>query len=109
MRSSLAALGPSRRDGGHSRHDRDGFVQPARPHRPVEAKTARREHPPDVVVDPPEVTVPDAQGQLLKRRVFYVRRSNGTKAIADEEERERYIAERWGTPGPAEPETTLSA
>jgi type I restriction enzyme R subunit len=48
-----------------------------------------------------EVTLPDAQGQLLKRRVFYVRRSNGTKAIADEEERDRYIAERWGTSGPA--------
>jgi hypothetical protein len=29
--------------------------------------------------------------------VFFIRLNNGTRAIGDERERERYIAQRWGT------------
>lgn len=43
-----------------------------------------------------EVTVADKQGQFGKKQVFYVRLNNGTRAIEDEKERERYIAQRWG-------------
>ncbi|MGQ0669298.1 MAG: RNA-binding domain-containing protein, partial [Actinomycetota bacterium] len=43
-----------------------------------------------------EVTVADAQGRFSKKRVFYVRLNNGVRAIEDERERERYIAQRWG-------------
>ena len=45
-----------------------------------------------------EVTVADEQGQFAKERHFYVRLNNGTRAIKDEKERERYIAQRWGRP-----------
>ncbi len=41
-----------------------------------------------------EVMVPDKQGQFGRKRLFYVRLNNGTRAIEDE--RERYIAQRWG-------------
>jgi len=43
-----------------------------------------------------EVTVADKRGQFGKARRFYVRLNNGTRAIDDERERERYIAQRWG-------------
>lgn len=43
-----------------------------------------------------EVTVLDKQGQFGKERRFYVRLNNGTRAIDDERERQRYIAQRWG-------------
>ncbi|MEO8292756.1 MAG: RNA-binding domain-containing protein [Actinomycetota bacterium] len=43
-----------------------------------------------------EVTVVDRQGRSGKERRFYVRLNNGTRAIEDERERERYIAQRWG-------------
>jgi type I restriction enzyme R subunit len=43
-----------------------------------------------------EVAVVDKQGQFAKVRRFYVRLNNGTRAIDDERERERYIAQRWG-------------
>jgi len=45
-----------------------------------------------------EVTVADKQGQFSRKRLFYVRLNNGTRAIEDEKERERYIAHRWGRP-----------
>ncbi len=43
-----------------------------------------------------EVTVADRQGQFGRKRLLYVRLNNGTRAIEDERERERYIAQRWG-------------
>jgi len=43
-----------------------------------------------------EVTVADGQGQFSKKRLFYVRLNNGTRAIEDQGERERYVAQRWG-------------
>jgi len=43
-----------------------------------------------------EVTVADKQGQFDKKRVFYIRLNNGTRAIEDEREQERYVAQRWG-------------
>ncbi|MFN2544604.1 MAG: RNA-binding domain-containing protein [Actinomycetota bacterium] len=43
-----------------------------------------------------EVTVVDKRGQFGKKRLFYVRLNNGTRAIEDEKERQRYIAQRWG-------------
>lgn len=43
-----------------------------------------------------EVTVADKQGRFGKKRLFYVRLNNGTRAIEDERERERYVAQRWG-------------
>jgi type I restriction enzyme R subunit len=45
-----------------------------------------------------EVTVADAHGQQSKERVLYVRLNNGTRAVEDQKERERYIAQRWGGP-----------
>jgi len=48
-------------------------------------------------VDADFVTVDD-HGQFSKSRVFFVRLNNGTRAIRDERERERYIAQRWGSP-----------
>ncbi|MGH2654939.1 MAG: AlbA family DNA-binding domain-containing protein, partial [Actinomycetota bacterium] len=47
-------------------------------------------------VDADFVTVDD-HGQFSKSQVFFVRLNNGTRAIRDERERERYIAQRWGT------------
>jgi type I restriction enzyme R subunit len=44
-----------------------------------------------------EVTVADPPGQLARKRVFFIRLNNGTRAIEDDGERERYIAQRWGT------------
>ena len=41
------------------------------------------------------VTVVDKQGQHQKKRMFYVRMNNGTRAIDDEAEIEKYIANRW--------------
>ena len=43
-----------------------------------------------------EVTVVDDKGQFSKGQRFYVRLNNGTRAIDDERERERYVAQRWG-------------
>jgi type I restriction enzyme R subunit len=43
-----------------------------------------------------ETTVADEQGRFGKKRLFYVRLNNGTRAIEDERERERFIAQRWG-------------
>jgi type I restriction enzyme R subunit len=40
----------------------------------------------------------DDQGQFSKQKVFFVRLNNGTRAIRDERERERYKAQRWGPP-----------
>jgi type I restriction enzyme R subunit len=45
-----------------------------------------------------EVTVADGQGQFGRKRLFYVRLNNGTRAVADERERQRYVAQRWGRP-----------
>jgi type I restriction enzyme R subunit len=43
-----------------------------------------------------EVTVSDRKGQFSRKRAFFVRLNNGTREIADERERERYVAQRWG-------------
>jgi type I restriction enzyme R subunit len=43
-----------------------------------------------------EVTVADERGQFSKERVFYARLNNATRAISDERERQKYIAQRWG-------------
>ena len=43
-----------------------------------------------------EVTIVDKQGQHAKKRIFYVRMNNGTRAIDNEAEVEKYIAGRWG-------------
>ncbi len=42
------------------------------------------------------ITVDD-HGQFSKSKVFFVRLNNGTRAIRDERERERYVARRWGS------------
>ena len=34
--------------------------------------------------------------QFDRKRIFYIRLNNGTRAVEDEKERERYIAQRWG-------------
>ncbi|HEX8099374.1 MAG TPA: RNA-binding domain-containing protein, partial [Actinomycetota bacterium] len=43
-----------------------------------------------------EVTAADGKGQFSKRREFFVRLNNGTRAIEDDGEFQRYIAQRWG-------------
>ncbi|MFL5800115.1 MAG: RNA-binding domain-containing protein [Actinomycetota bacterium] len=43
-----------------------------------------------------EIPVQDQRGQLSKKRVFFIRLNNATRAIDDEAERQRYIAQRWG-------------
>ena len=43
-----------------------------------------------------EVTVADTKGQFSKEVAFFVRLNNGTRAIEDEREIQRYIAQRWG-------------
>ncbi|MEX0754139.1 MAG: DEAD/DEAH box helicase family protein [Actinomycetota bacterium] len=43
-----------------------------------------------------EVSMADRHGQFARKRLFYVRLNNGTRAIEDQVERERYIAQRWG-------------
>jgi hypothetical protein len=48
-------------------------------------------------VDADFVTVDD-HGQFSKSQVFFVRLNNGTRAIREERERERYVAQRWGPP-----------
>lgn len=40
------------------------------------------------------VTV-DNKGQFEKKTAFYVRLANGTREIADDAEREKYVAGRW--------------
>jgi type I restriction enzyme R subunit len=42
-----------------------------------------------------EITVEDERGQHAKKRAFLVRLNNATRAIDDEGERQRYIAQRW--------------
>jgi predicted HTH transcriptional regulator len=42
-----------------------------------------------------DVTTIDKAGQHQKKRVFYVRMNNGTRAIDDEAEIEKFIASRW--------------
>ncbi len=46
-----------------------------------------------------EVTVVDKAGQHQKKRMFFVRMNNGTRAIDDEAEIEKYVAGRWGRLG----------
>lgn len=45
-----------------------------------------------------EVTVADERGQFRKGPAFFIRLNNGTRAIRDEGERQRYIAQRWPNP-----------
>jgi hypothetical protein len=40
--------------------------------------------------------VADKDGQRQRRTAFYVRIGNGTREIAAAEQRQRYIAGRWG-------------
>jgi type I restriction enzyme, R subunit len=51
-----------------------------------------------------EVTVADERGQLRREQAFFIRLNNGTRAIRDDRERQRYIAQRWsggaGAPNP---------
>jgi type I restriction enzyme R subunit len=50
---------------------------------------------------PVEATVTiDKKGQFEKKTAFYVRLANGTREIADPEERQKYIAGRWGNGHP---------
>jgi type I restriction enzyme R subunit len=44
-----------------------------------------------------EVTVADPKGQFAKRSLFFVRLNNATRAIEDEADRQRYMAQRWGS------------
>jgi type I restriction enzyme, R subunit len=43
-----------------------------------------------------EVTLADERGRFAKKERFYIRLNNGTRAIEDQSECERYIAQRWG-------------
>ena len=43
-----------------------------------------------------EVTVAEQQGQFARKQLFYIRLNNGTRAIEDDRQRERYMAQRWG-------------
>jgi type I restriction enzyme, R subunit len=45
-----------------------------------------------------EVTVTDQRGQFPRAPRFFIRLNNGTRAIEDEVERQRYIAQRWTRP-----------
>jgi type I restriction enzyme R subunit len=45
-----------------------------------------------------EVTVVDERGQHRRERRFFIRLNNATRAIEDERDRQRYIAQRWGMP-----------
>jgi hypothetical protein len=38
----------------------------------------------------------DDRGQFSKKQVFLVRLNNGTRAIIEDRERQRYISQRWG-------------
>ncbi len=42
-----------------------------------------------------QVTLVDNAGQHEKTRLFYVRMNNGTRAVDDDAEIEKYIAHRW--------------
>ena len=42
-----------------------------------------------------EVTVADANGQFGRKSLFFIRLNNGTPAIEDERDAQRYIAQRW--------------
>ena len=42
-----------------------------------------------------EITAVDEHGQFSRKRSFLVRLNNATRAIDDERERQRYIAQRW--------------
>ena len=46
-----------------------------------------------------DVTLVDKNGQHQRQRAFYVRMNNGTRAIDDEAEVEKYIANRWSPSG----------
>jgi type I restriction enzyme R subunit len=47
---------------------------------------------------PVEATVKvDKAGQLVTKTAFYVRIGNGTREISDPDEKQRYLASRWGT------------
>lgn len=48
-------------------------------------------HPVDV-----ELSVSGPGGSVSTERPFFVRLNNATRAIADEAERQRHIAQRWG-------------
>jgi hypothetical protein len=39
--------------------------------------------------------VANERGQLRKEPAFFIRLNNGTQAIRDEGERQRYVAQRW--------------
>jgi type I restriction enzyme R subunit len=39
----------------------------------------------------------DKKGQMLTKTAFYVRIGNGTREIGDPDERQKYIATRWGS------------
>jgi hypothetical protein len=55
----------------------------------------------DPMVTPAEqdqITLSDAKGQFSKKTAFFVRLNNGTRAIDDEREIQRYIAQRWAQP-----------
>ena len=41
--------------------------------------------------------VVDRKGQLEKKTAFFVRIGNGTRDITDATERQRYVAQRWGS------------
>jgi type I restriction enzyme, R subunit len=45
-----------------------------------------------------EITGADAKGQFAKKTAFFVRLNNGTRAIEDEREIQRYVAQRWSQP-----------
>ena len=49
------------------------------------------------VLAPAEVASGEPAGPFVKATRFYVRLNNGTRAIDDERERDRYIAQRRGT------------
>jgi len=38
------------------------------------------------------------EGQHMKKTAFYVRLNNETHEFADEDEKQKYIAQRWGEP-----------
>lgn len=44
-----------------------------------------------------EVVEADKKGQHVKKKLFYGRFGNGTRAITDPEEREKYQVQVWGT------------
>ena len=71
----------------------------------VEGNDLYRVHvPPSPFPVDAKVTLVNKTGQHQKKVQFYVRIGNGTRAITDPKELDKYVLQRWGTPPASAPE-----